>query len=183
MLAAAYVCFTRHGVRRTTIGDIAAELGRTRPVVYRFVTDKNDAFRKVAGGLLAGALEQARAAATDRTRTTSARVLGILTVKLGVAVRLHRDSPHHADALLAEDRGLVADVAQSYLQALTELVVAALVEVLPEQAAQERAQILLALTRGLETDLTDPDQAHRYLRTAVELICPDTHHGAHIPPS
>ncbi|AHH19946.1 transcriptional regulator, TetR family [Nocardia nova SH22a] len=172
VLSAAYACFTRHGLHRTTMEDIARELRRTRPVVYRFVTDKNDAFRKVAANML----KTATAAAGDAARrdgTVAERVFGILDVKLGVAVKLHRDSPHHAEALLAEDTRLIADLAQDYIQALTDLTVGVLVETLPVAVARERTDILLALTRGLESDLKDPDRARRLLREAIVLICPE----------
>ncbi|MGW4247685.1 TetR/AcrR family transcriptional regulator [Nocardia sp. NPDC004722] len=177
VLAAAYTCFTRHGLHRTTMEDIARELRRTRPVVYRYVTDKNDAFRKVAGRMLDAAISKAQAA-VETEGTVAARVFGVLDIKLGVAVKLHHDSPHHAEDLLAEDQHLIADLAQFYLHTLTELIVGVLAETLPAAAARERAEILLALTRGLETDLKDPGRVRRRLRLAIELICPEVTGGA-----
>ena len=56
ILDAAYACFTRHGVRRTTMDDLAREAGMSRPAVYRYVQNKEDAYRRLAGRLYAGAL-------------------------------------------------------------------------------------------------------------------------------
>lgn len=177
VLAAAYVCFTRHGLHRTTIEDIARELRRSRPVVYRFVTDKNDAFRRVTQRMLTAAVARAAAEACGAGEVAD-RVFGVLDIKLGVAIGLYRDSPHHAESLLSEDTRLVADLAQSYIKDLTEFVTGVLSEILPPAVARERTEILLALTRGLESDLGDPGLARRRLRQAIDLICTTVADGA-----
>src|SRR6266403_417653 len=42
MLAAAERCIDRHGIRKTTIDDIASEVGLSRPSVYRYFADRDD---------------------------------------------------------------------------------------------------------------------------------------------
>ena len=42
ILAAAERCIDRHGVRKTTIDDIASEVGLSRPSVYRYFADRDD---------------------------------------------------------------------------------------------------------------------------------------------
>ncbi|WP_158260295.1 TetR/AcrR family transcriptional regulator [Mycobacterium talmoniae] len=42
ILAAAERCIDRHGVRKTTMEDIAAEVGMSRPGVYRYFSDRDD---------------------------------------------------------------------------------------------------------------------------------------------
>jgi AcrR family transcriptional regulator len=42
VLAAAEVCIERHGIRKTTIEDIASEAGMSRPGVYRYFSDRDD---------------------------------------------------------------------------------------------------------------------------------------------
>jgi AcrR family transcriptional regulator len=42
ILAAAERCIERHGIRKTTMDDIAAEVGLSRPSVYRYFTDRED---------------------------------------------------------------------------------------------------------------------------------------------
>ncbi|HVX09973.1 MAG TPA: TetR/AcrR family transcriptional regulator [Pirellulales bacterium] len=169
-IAAAFNCFARTGLQHTTMEEIARELRRSRPVVYRYFTDKNDAFRKVASNLLTGVIEEARGRAETRGTVTE-RVFGILNAKLGLAVRLHAASPHHARALLAEDSGLVADLAADYRKRLADLVVDALSDNFSKPRARELADILLALTRGLEDDLRTPSVARKRLHLAVELLC------------
>ncbi len=48
ILDAAYASFTRHGVKRTTMDDIASAAGMSRPSVYQYVRGKDDAFRRLA---------------------------------------------------------------------------------------------------------------------------------------
>src|SRR5246127_1366057 len=42
ILAAAERCIARHGFRKTTMDDIASELGLSRPNVYRYFADRDD---------------------------------------------------------------------------------------------------------------------------------------------
>jgi AcrR family transcriptional regulator len=42
ILAAAERCIDRHGVRKTTMGDIDSEVGLSRPSAYRYFADRDD---------------------------------------------------------------------------------------------------------------------------------------------
>jgi AcrR family transcriptional regulator len=42
ILAAAERCIDRHGIRKTTMDDVAAEVGLSRPSVYRYFADRDD---------------------------------------------------------------------------------------------------------------------------------------------
>src|ERR1700752_2059941 len=42
ILAAAERCIDRHGIRKTTIDDIASEIGLSRTSVYRYFADRDD---------------------------------------------------------------------------------------------------------------------------------------------
>jgi AcrR family transcriptional regulator len=42
ILAAAERCIERHGIRKTTMDDIACEVGLSRPSVYRYFADRDD---------------------------------------------------------------------------------------------------------------------------------------------
>lgn len=63
VLDATYACLTRHGVRRTTMDDIAREAGMSRSAVYQYVRNKDDAVRRLAARLHLQATERASAAA------------------------------------------------------------------------------------------------------------------------
>lgn len=171
-LSAAFTCFARNGLRRTSMEDIARELGRSRPVVYRYFTDKNDAFRAVAGQILMRALEVAREHA-DADGSLADRVYGVLAAKLELAIRVNRESPHHAREILAEDSGVIAEQVAAYIASLRKLVVGILVKHTGRARAREIAEILIALTRGLEQDLSSPKSSRARLLLATDLICRD----------
>ena len=42
LLAAAERCIERHGIRKTTMDDVASEVGLSRPSVYRYFADRDD---------------------------------------------------------------------------------------------------------------------------------------------
>src|ERR1700744_5559162 len=42
ILAAAERCIDRHGIRKTTMDDVANEVGLSRPSVYRYFADRDD---------------------------------------------------------------------------------------------------------------------------------------------
>ena len=189
ILAAAYTCFTRHGVRRTTMDDIAAAAEMSRPAVYQYVRNKDDAFRRLAQRLYDGALADARAAAAV-DGPLAERLHDLLAVKLGLTLQLWRDSPHAAELLDAGAR-LSGELVEGFTAELRELATTTVAaaarrgEVDLRHAgaigAVEVADIALALTRGLEADLTDPELPRRRLRRGVELlvagITPHTHGG------
>ncbi len=169
ILAAAYVSFTRHGVRRTTMDDIAREAGMSRPAVYQYVRNKEDAFRRLTERMLDGALAEARDAA-QASATPTERLTGVLQAKLGLALTLWRDSPAHAAELLGSDTRLSAELVDAYTDRMRELLIEAAGEILPAAEAPEFADLLLALARGLEADLDHPGQATERLRRGVALL-------------
>ena len=169
ILDAAYTCFTRHGVRRTTMDDIAREAGMSRPGVYQYVRNKEDAFRRLAARLLGDALAEARGA-IDAEGDLCARLTAALEAKLGLAVRLWRDSPAHAAELLGVDTRLSAEQIEAYNTAMRDLIATAIATDRPDADAVEVAELLLAFTRGLEADLSDADAPARRLRHGVALL-------------
>ncbi|ALV38102.1 TetR/AcrR family transcriptional regulator [Streptomyces sp. CdTB01] len=172
ILNAAYACFTRHGVRRSTMDDIAREAGMSRPAVYQYVRNKQDAFRRLAARLLDAALADARAATATPGDLTE-QLTGVLEAKLGLAARLWHDSPAHAAELLGVETRQSADLVEGYNDAMRDLLVSAIATARPDLGkadAGEVAELLLAFTRGLEADLTDPEAPARRLRHGVALF-------------
>ncbi|MFG2166342.1 TetR/AcrR family transcriptional regulator [Micromonospora chersina] len=168
ILTAAYECFTRHGMRRTTMDDIAAAAGMSRPAVYQYVRNKDDAYRRLAERLFDGSLAQARRAAATPGADLARRLHDVLAAKLELTLRLHRES-RHATELLDTSTKLTGDLVEAYTRELTDVVAGALADAAGPRA-RAVADVLVALTRGLEADLTDPDLPRRRLRDGVALI-------------
>jgi TetR/AcrR family transcriptional regulator len=173
ILDAAYACFVRHGVRRTTMDDIATAAGTSRAAIYQYVRNKDDAFRRLAQRLCDEALARARAV---RPGPLPRRLTAILDTKLDLTLRLVRDSPHAAE-LLAGTTTISADVVDAYTAAVTTVAAAAIAEAardgeitLGRTSASEVAHIAMAFVRGLEIDLSDPDLPRKRLRHGIALL-------------
>jgi TetR/AcrR family transcriptional regulator len=169
ILDAAYVCFTRHGVRRTTMDDLARQAGMSRPAVYQYVRNKEDAFQRLVRRLLDETLAASRAG-MESERGLARRLAAALEAKLALVTRVWRDSPAHAAELLSIDARMSADLIADFDEAMHQLLADALLKAHPGTDAKAVAEILLALTRGLEADLTTPGKPVRRLRQGVALI-------------
>jgi TetR/AcrR family transcriptional regulator len=175
ILDAAYRCFTRHGIRRTTMDDIAAEAGMSRPAVYQYVRNKDDAFGRLADRLFDSGLARARAAA-ERPGPLPERLAAVLGAKLDLVLGLWRDSPHHARDLIGESARTSAAQERAFDAAMAELVAGLVREHrdagdLPAHTDPAGAAALaLALTRGLEADPGDPARARDLLRRGAALL-------------
>ena len=183
ILDAAYACFAKHGVRRTTMDDIAAAAQMSRPAVYQYVRNKDDAFRRLALRLFDGARAQARAAAAADGPLTD-RLYAVLATKLELTLQLWRDSPHAAELLDAGAR-LSGDLVERFSDEMRELATATVAAAASrgevtlggpagtsaaDTSAAEIAEIALALTRGLEADPGEPELPRRRLRRGIELL-------------
>src|ERR1700740_944575 len=60
ILAAAERCIERHGIRKTTMDDIACEVGLLRPSVYRYFADRDDLLIELITRHARALLERAR---------------------------------------------------------------------------------------------------------------------------
>ncbi len=174
ILDAAYSCFTRHGAQRTTMEDIAKESGMSRGAVYQYVRNKEEAFQLLAQRLFAETLVAARAGIDTGSNLTD-KLIAALTAKLELALRLWRDSPHAAE-LLGNGARMSADFTATYTATMHDLIRDTIVTDHPDIDAAEVAELLLALTRGLETDLSDPDGVRRRLHRGVALIVAGLRH-------
>lgn len=169
VLDAAYVCFTRHGVRRTTMDDIAREAGMSRAAVYQYVRNKQDVFRRLTKRLLDTALDEATAAVRSGSTPTE-RVTAALDTKLALVARLWQDSPAHAAELLGESNTVSAQLVEDYDAAMRDLIAEVVAAAGLRTDPVEFAELALALARGLEADLSDPQAPVRRLRLGVELL-------------
>jgi hypothetical protein len=132
-------------------------------------------YRRLASRIFTGAMAQAHEAA-NAGGTLAQRLDRILAVRLVVAQRLLRDSPYAAE-LIGDTSRVAADLGRAFIDDLCNLltftIVAAADEaelVLGPENAREIAELALALTRGLEVDLSDPDRPRERLRNGVALL-------------
>ncbi|MFD0415548.1 TetR/AcrR family transcriptional regulator [Streptomyces sp. NPDC127108] len=119
VLDATYTCLSRYGVRRTTMDDIAREMGVSRSAVYQYVRGKDDAVRQLARRLHDRALDRAAAAATADAPPAE-RIHGILAAKLDLVLDLAGGSGHAAELLDAKAR-LSGDICDAFTERIRGL--------------------------------------------------------------
>lgn len=164
LLDAAFRSFTRFGFRRTTMADVAADAGMSRPAVYLRVANKAELLVAVGRALLDASLRTAERAAAG-PGAPDARVLAVLSAKLEVVLTLAARSEHAVD-LLAEHRRADPGAADAYRDRIAVLVA----DVLAVPGAAEIAALLLRCVEGLEADMHAPDTARERLRLLVTLV-------------
>lgn len=119
VLDATYTCLSRYGVRRTTMDDIAGEMGVSRSAVYQYVRGKDDAVRQLARRLHDRALERAEAAATSEVAPAE-RIHGIMAAKLDLVLDIAGGSSHAAELLDAKAR-LSGDICDAFTERIRGL--------------------------------------------------------------
>lgn len=181
VLDATYTCLSRYGVRRTTMDDIAGEMGVSRSAVYQYVRGKDDAVRQLARRLHDRALDRAAAAAIADAPPAE-RIHGILAAKLDLVLDLAGGAGHAAELLDAKAR-LSGDICDAFTDRIRELLAEQFtgtgVVAVPKGPAggtrtatdtpltpAEAADICLALVIGLESV---PAAAH-LLRPATDAL-------------
>jgi AcrR family transcriptional regulator len=169
IVEAAYVCFTRHGARRTTMNDLAEQAGVSRPALYQYFRSKEDVFRALVEHLLADALAASEAAAAAAGAPED-RLAGILLAKLELVMRIWRDSRAHAAELLGVETRLAPEALARYDETMLALLTRTLQEAYPRADARDAAEMLLAFTRGLEAGIAAPDALPDRLRRGVAIF-------------
>lgn len=167
-LQAAYRCFCRLGLGRTSMSDIVEESGLSRPTIYKYLGSTEQAFRQLIETRLEAALAAAVAGA-DAAMTPELKVLAILAAKLDLAIALWADAPFRAFELLSTAGTETPELIAGYTDRLAELLITALQPALPTGVRQV-ADVLLTFTRGLEDALTDPDASRAELEAGVRYI-------------
>ncbi|RDI55925.1 TetR/AcrR family transcriptional regulator [Nocardia mexicana] len=174
ILDATLRCLLRYGVRRTTVDDIATEVGVSRSAVYQYVRSKDDAVRRVADRLHTEALSHAREAAVADGPLVD-RIHGILSAKVQLATGHFAESPH-ATEIFDEQARLCGDICREFTDELHSLITTTLTTEHIDHPA-DAARILLAATIGLlSTDRTD--LLHRTTTALLDGLTPSKPSGA-----
>jgi AcrR family transcriptional regulator len=80
ILAAAERCIDRHGIRKTTMDDIASELGLSRPNVYRYFADRDDLLIELITRHARALCNRAHKSISRRNSLTDQIVEGVLYI-------------------------------------------------------------------------------------------------------
>lgn len=167
VLAGGFDAFARHGFTRTTMSDIAAAAGMSRPALYLRVKDKEGVLRALGAALLSDSITRARGAAV-RNGTVVARVVGILETRLGLALGLAERS-EHALELLGEYRRVATAEAARYDAEVQQLATRVLFSTGADVGLCADIAVALVYTvHGMENELDDAHRARELLTALVD---------------
>jgi len=143
ILDAAMRVFRRHGLRRSSIEQVAEAAGLTRQAVYHHFLSKEALFRACLEALYVSSLA-AEIAAADAAEKAGGSLADILVAQ--VNARLRRliasfDGSSHIEELFSENLGLGRDLYQKYAVAYAEQIAESIERVRREQR--------LTLARGM----------------------------------
>ena len=151
ILRAAIATFTRYGFRRSSMEDIAAEAGLSRPALYQYFKSKEDIILRVLDLVIDDAFAAAEARLDGQT-TPREGVTAYLVTYLTFYHRLLVNSPH-ADELMDMKAGLAGD---HHARAMTRLI-ARLRDLAGPDVSPDTAEILAHSGEGIK--LHSPDEA------------------------
>ena len=80
ILAAAERCIERHGIRKTTMEDVASEVGMSRPGVYRYFADRDDLLIELISRQARVLVDRAQMFIARQTRLPDQAVEGLLYI-------------------------------------------------------------------------------------------------------
>jgi AcrR family transcriptional regulator len=127
ILSAAQVQFSRYGFRRTSMEDIAKEVGVSRASLYSYFANKEEIFRNLSIAHHESALGKAERIINDVTgrKNVEERVEGALAANVGRMHELVAESPHGSE-IMDENSRLCGDVVSSSATRFQEMLASAI---------------------------------------------------------
>jgi AcrR family transcriptional regulator len=182
VLTAAEGCFLRYGFRKTTMEDIAAAAGVSRPALYLMYASKEEVLRAVLTRLFAKMLGEVRNGVDARAYLIDrlAFAFEVWYVRPFLTIR---SSPDAAD-LLENSRNIAGKEWSRAEADFEKMITQALSEALPSRPrlgmpAAEVAHVLMAAVGGFkETASSGPELRHN-IRSLLSLV----HSGLGIGPA
>lgn len=178
ILDAAFRRFARYGYRRTSLGDIAEEVGLSRPALYHYFRNKEDVFRALSQRINAGVVAAVAAAATQDGLGLEERLYAVMTARVGWAFDLLHASEHGRE--LIDEKNRLCGPTSAETNSRFAAVIAAILKQAAgqgeieldrlEMSPDETAELLVACLEGVIEGVTDEAAARRRLRALARLF-------------
>lgn len=167
-IEAATAVFTRFGYAKTTMGDIAAEAGMSRPALYLLFPDKQAVFDRVIERMDRGKLNQIRDALASLEGI--AAKLSYACTSWGLdGVKLAEVHPDSAD-LFDLRFGAVKAVYANFQALITELIQDAAARSTLQAKPEDIARAIVHSLRGLREGATGVDDMRRLIDVQVAIV-------------
>ncbi|MFZ5718703.1 MAG: helix-turn-helix domain-containing protein [Pseudomonadota bacterium] len=178
ILDAAFRRFARYGYRRTSLGDIAEEVGLSRPALYHYFRNKEDVFRALSQRINAGVVAAVAAAATQEGLALEERLYAVMAARVGWAFDLLHASEHGRELIDAKNR--LCGPTSAETNARFAAVIAAILDRAAakgeialdglDMSPNESAAFLVDCLQGLVGEVTDEAIARQRLRALARLF-------------
>jgi AcrR family transcriptional regulator len=180
LLDAAFAVFMKNGFDKSSMSDVAAAAGVSRPTLYRSFATKEELFLGVVSRLHADAHAACRAAA-DGNGDLATRLAAIATAKLTAHIDVAQSSPHGADLLDLNQR-IAGDLATAANHDFTKLVIdvmrgadgteidLAANELSPDRAAAIVVSVIDGLKQRIMFDKTASKRWKREVHAAMSVV-------------
>jgi len=178
VLDGAFRRFARYGYRRTSLGDIAEEVGLSRPALYHYFRNKEDVFRALSQRINADVVAAVTKAAQQPDGDVEERLYAVLEARVGWAFDLLHASEHGRE--LIDEKNRLCGRAGAETQARFVGVIQRILEqgVARKEIALSRvdmkpaeaAAFLVDCLGGVVGEVTSEAEARRRLRALTRLF-------------
>lgn len=162
ILQAAIPVFAAQGYRKTTMADLAAAAGVSRPALYQYFDDRADLFRSAFDVVLRDSADAALAA-LDADGTVVERLEGYLQRAHGDGYEALSSTPH-GDELMEARHGFATDVADAALERMRQGLRAFVESAVSPDGSARIIDLLLLSPTGLKSDHPSPETYRIRLR-------------------
>lgn len=169
ILATAFETFLSYGFRRTSLEQIAEQVGVSRPALYRYFASKEELFAALVEEFHDRALERARSAVTrSEGKPADDRLLGVFRAWYEQGVEVVLSSPHGVE-LMEANQTLCGELVEARTDSLVTLLSRVLKEA--ERPHPKRtARMLYAASKGFLTNAKDAAEFRGLLRDLMALL-------------
>ena len=167
ILTAAFDCFVNYGFRRTSMEDIAAAVGLSRPTLYQTYRNKADIFRGFVEAMIGVVVKDVRRAFEGD---------GSIEDKLIAALDRGFLQPHreiaatpHGDELMGVNKEIAGDLFERWMSDM-EAVIADGLQQATGRDSRRLARLIVNAVEGAKTRNTSPEATERDIRDMVALV-------------
>lgn len=162
--------FTRHGLAKTSMSDIARSAGVSRTSLYSAFPTKADVFRALSGRINEG-VHAAVVAAISTGGAWDERLQAIIAARVGWVYDLLRSSEHGRDLISEKNR-----ICGGSVLAANDRFEAIVADVLAEAGGQAQdqprlARVLIQSVNGVLEQASTRDEAEQSVETLVAIFC------------
>jgi len=169
-LAQAFEVFLQYGFRKTSMSDIAREVGISRQALYKQYGNKQALFEAVATHTQGVALREAEDALTKSDTALIIRLTKALDIVAGQFIEKLRNSYHGTEIIQIAEEGEASRQCQHALRVMLQKHLANDPELPSNKRLDDRIDVLLFVIKGLIHDARSPEEFRGGIQKALTVL-------------